>query len=133
MDPEKLNARRMTAEDVVRAIREQNLQVAPGQIGQPPSPDELNFQYTLTATGRLSDASEFENIVVKDAPGGKVTYLKDIARVELGSQSYDQYTRSGGNPNANIGIYQLPGTTRSMSPVGFARLWAGLPEQFPRG
>ena len=133
MDPEKLNARRMTAEDVVRAIREQNLQVAPGQIGQPPSPDELNFQYTLTATGRLTDASEFENIVVKDAPGGKVTYLKDIARVELGSQSYDQYTRSAGNPNANIGIYQLPGANAIDVAARVRLAMDRIAKQFPEG
>lgn len=112
LDPNKLKAKRMTAEDVVAAIREQNMQVAPGQVGQPPMGRSLDFQYTVTAKGRLSDVKEFENIIVKHAretPGRNVTYLKDVARVELGSQSYDQYTRSRGKPNANIGIYPLPG------------------------
>lgn len=111
LDPNKLKARRMTADDVVAAIREQNMQVAPGQVGQPPMGKSLDFQYTVTAKGRLSDVEEFENIIVKkarDTPGSNVTYLKDVARVELGSQSYDQYTRSQGQPNANIGIYPLP-------------------------
>jgi HAE1 family hydrophobic/amphiphilic exporter-1 len=109
LDSERMKFRRLTAEDVIAAIREQNLQVAPGQIGQPPSPDELAFQYTVTATGRLQDVDQFKSIVVKRGDDGRVTYLGDVARVELGSQSYDQYTRSRGKPNANVGIYQLPG------------------------
>jgi hydrophobic/amphiphilic exporter-1 (mainly G- bacteria), HAE1 family len=109
LDSERMKYRRLTAPDVMRAIREQNLQVAPGQIGQPPSPDELAFQYTITATGRLQSVDEFEKIVIKRGDDGRVTYLGDVARIELGSQSYDQYTRSRGKPNANVGIYQLPG------------------------
>ncbi|MBY0588043.1 efflux RND transporter permease subunit, partial [bacterium] len=109
LDSERMKYRRLTAPDVMRAIREQNLQVAPGQIGQPPSPDELAFQYTITATGRLQNVDEFEKIVIKRGDDGRVTYLGDVARIELGSQSYDQYTRSRGKPNANVGIYQLPG------------------------
>ncbi len=109
LDSERMKFRRLTAQDVITAIRQQNLQVAPGQIGQPPSPDELAFQYTVTATGRLQDVEQFKSIVVKRGDDGRVTYLGDVARVELGSQSYDQYTRSRGKPNANVGIYQLPG------------------------
>jgi HAE1 family hydrophobic/amphiphilic exporter-1 len=133
LDPNQLKARRMTAEDVVAAIREQNLQVAPGQIGQPPAPGGVDFQYTLTATGRLSDPREFENIVVKGASGGRVTYLRDVARVEMGSQSYDQYSRAGGKPNANIGVYQLPTANAVEVAERVKEVMARLAPSFPPG
>jgi HAE1 family hydrophobic/amphiphilic exporter-1 len=109
LNPEQLKAREMTTDDVLDALREQNVQVAAGQIGQPPTASENQFQYTVTTQGRLSEVEQFKNIIVKAAPGGRLVYLKDIARVELGSQSYDQFTEKEGQPNANIGIYQLPG------------------------
>ena len=112
LDPQQLKARDMTAQDVVAALQEQNVQVAAGQIGQPPAPAGSEFQYAVTTLGRLADPEQFANIIVKTAPNGDtrgIVYLKDIARVELGSQSYDQFTEKEGQPNANIGIYQLPG------------------------
>ena len=109
LDPHKLQVRRLTSQDIVNAIREQNVQVAAGQIGQPPSTGESEFQYTVNVRGRLSDPQEFANIIVKKGEGRRVTYLKDVARVELGSQSYDQFNLKQGKPTANIGIYQLPG------------------------
>ena len=93
LDPEKLKARGLTTQDVVAAIREQNVQVAAGQVGQPPiaANDDQAFQYTVTTLGRLSDAEQFENIVVKTGDGSRITRLKDVARVELGAQTYDQF------------------------------------------
>lgn len=109
LDPEKLQVRQLTSEDVIAAIREQNVQVAAGQIGQPPATGEQEFQYTVNVTGRLSDPEQFRNIIVKTGEGRRITYLKDVARIELGSQSYDQFNLKQGQPTANIGIYQLPG------------------------
>ena len=109
LDPEKLQVRQLTSEDVIAAIREQNVQVAAGQIGQPPATGEQEFQYTVNVTGRLSDPEQFRNIIVKTGEGRRITYLKDVARIELGSQSYDQFNLKQGKPTANIGIYQLPG------------------------
>lgn len=109
IDPEKLRSRGLTTQDVVDAIREQNVQVAAGTIGQPPSPDDQTFQYAVTVLGRLSDAKQFENVIVKTGDDSSVVYLKDVARVELGAQSYDQYNLKKGKPTANVGIYQLPG------------------------
>lgn len=109
LDPEKLKARELTTQDVVAAIREQNVQVAAGQIGQPPAPTGQVFQYTVNVLGRLSTPDQFENIIVRTGPDGRLTRLKDIARVELGAQTYDQYNENQGQPTANIGIYQLPG------------------------
>ncbi|MBA4017053.1 MAG: hydrophobe/amphiphile efflux-1 family RND transporter [Pirellula sp.] len=109
LDPEKLKGRGLTTQEVTAAIQEQNVQVAAGRIGQPPSPDDQTFQYTVTVLGRLTDVEQFENIIVKRAEGSRNTYLKDVARVELGAQTYDQFNLKKGLPTANIGIYQLPG------------------------
>ena len=115
LDPRKLKARGMTAQDVVTALAEQNVQVAAGQIGQPPAPAGSQFQYAVTTLGRLSEPQQFRDVIVKTAAGqdaarGRgIVYLKDVARVELGSQSYDQFTEKEGRPNANVAVYQLPG------------------------
>src|SRR5690606_30119790 len=92
LDPEKLKARSLTTQDILRVLREQNVQVAAGAIGQSPVADDQNFQFSITALGRLSTAEQFENIVVKAGEGTRVTYLKDVARVELGAQSYDRFS-----------------------------------------
>ncbi|HEY1067653.1 MAG TPA: efflux RND transporter permease subunit, partial [Pirellulales bacterium] len=109
LDPHRLKARGMNAGDVVAALREQNVQVAAGQVGQPPVPTDKQFQYTVTTQGRLSEAKQFENVVVKSGDDGRLVYLKDVADVQLGAQSYDQFTEKKGRQNANIGIFQLPG------------------------
>jgi HAE1 family hydrophobic/amphiphilic exporter-1 len=112
LDPERLKARGMTTEDVVAAIREQNVQVAAGQVGQPPLPEgsEVPFQFTVTTLGRLTDVEQFENIIIRATDRTRITRLKDVGRVELGAQTYDQFNLKQGRPTANIGIYQLPGS-----------------------
>ncbi|HEX8199274.1 MAG TPA: multidrug efflux RND transporter permease subunit, partial [Isosphaeraceae bacterium] len=109
LDPAKLKARRLTTQDVVDALREQNVQVAAGRIGQPPAPKGLEFQYTINVQGRLSEPQQFENIIIKTGAGTRRTYLKDVGRVELGSQTYDQYALNNGIPAASLAIFQLPG------------------------
>jgi HAE1 family hydrophobic/amphiphilic exporter-1 len=109
LDPEKLKARNLTTQDVMSVIAEQNVQVAAGQIGQPPAPDSQNFQFTVTVLGRLQNVQQFENIVVKTGDQGRITYLKDVARIELGGQTYDQFNLRKGQSTGNMGIYQLPG------------------------
>lgn len=108
-DPTKMDARELTFQDLLDQLRQQNVQVAAGQIGQPPYEDGPAFQYTMTATGRLSDPEEFENIIVKVGEDGSLTYLRDVARVELGAFTYDTFTQRGGIESATILIYQLPG------------------------
>ncbi len=83
LDPAKLKIRGLTTQDVVSAIQEQNVQVAAGQIGQPPALDGQVFQYTVSVLGRLSSAEQFENIILRTGEGGRLTLLKDVARVEL--------------------------------------------------
>lgn len=108
LDPPKLKARGLTTQNVVAAIQEQNVQVAAGQIGQPPVPATQQFQYTVTTLGRLVDVAQFEDIIVK-SEGSRVTRLRDVARVELGSQVYDQYFQKNGKPSAGVAVFQLPG------------------------
>ncbi len=133
LDPEKLRARNLTTQDVLAAIQEQNVQVAAGQIGQPPAPEGLAFQYTVNVLGRLSDAAQFENIMVKDGDGPQITYLKDIGRVELGAQTYDQFNLKKGRPTANIGIYQLPGANALQVAEEVKATMDDLSESFPPG
>jgi HAE1 family hydrophobic/amphiphilic exporter-1 len=109
-DPDRLAARRLTTQDVVDALRRQNVQVAAGQIGAPPNPPGQAFQLTVTTLGRLSDPAEFEQIVVKAGEAGQIVYLRDVARVELGAQDYDSFAAKTGRDAANILIYQLPGS-----------------------
>ncbi len=108
LDPEQLKSRGITTQDVLGAIREQNVQVAAGQIGQPPAPAGQDLQMAINVLGRLSDVGQFEEIIVK-AEGNRITRLSDVARVELGGQSYDINTRISGRPSAILLVYQLPG------------------------
>ncbi|MBL9093892.1 MAG: multidrug efflux RND transporter permease subunit [Planctomycetaceae bacterium] len=109
LDPQKLKARSLTTAEVTAAIAEQNVQVAAGRIGQPPSPKDQAFQYTVSVLGRLSDVEQFKEIIVKTGEGVEATRLKDVATIELGAQTYDQFNLKKGKPTASIGIYQLPG------------------------
>src|SRR5712664_3104979 len=106
LDPNKLQARSLTTQDVINALKGPNQQVAAGQLGMPPSPDAQPFQYTLNIAGRLDEASQFEDIVVKTAQDGQMTHLRDVARVELGAQTYSQIFTLNGKPAAGMGIYQ---------------------------
>ncbi|CAN5242335.1 multidrug efflux RND transporter permease subunit [soil metagenome] len=110
LDPDKLASRQLTTQDVTAALARQNVQVAAGQVGQPPNPSGQSFQLTVTTLGRLTDVPEFEGIVVKSLPGGQIVYLRDVARVELGAQSYDQFNERSGMESANLLIFQLPGS-----------------------
>ncbi|MGD9370267.1 MAG: multidrug efflux RND transporter permease subunit [Desulfobacterales bacterium] len=109
LDPPQLKSRDLNTEDVLAAIREQNVQVAAGQIGQPPAPPGQSFQYTVNVLGRLTDIEQFEDIIIKTGEGGRITRLKDIARLDLGGKSYDLTSGLTGKPSASVLIYQLPG------------------------
>ena len=109
LNPGELKSRGLTTQEVLAAIREQNVQVAAGQIGQPPVPSGQAYQFSVNVLGRLSEIEQFENIIIKYGDDGGIIYLKDIARVELGGQSYDITTYLSGRPAAAIAIYQLPG------------------------
>src|SRR5688572_18584522 len=99
LDPDKLSARGLTAQDVVGAIQEQNVQVAAGIIGAQPVPkDATAFQYTVSTQGRLADEREFGEIVIKTGADGQVTRVRDVARVELAARDYTVNSQLGGKP-----------------------------------
>jgi HAE1 family hydrophobic/amphiphilic exporter-1 len=110
MDPNLLQARGMTPQDVINVIQQQSQEVAAGAVGTPPVPQGQEFQYTLSINGRINDAADFENIILKADPtdGGRITRIRDIGRVELGAQTYSQSFRQNGQAAAAMGIYQLP-------------------------
>jgi HAE1 family hydrophobic/amphiphilic exporter-1 len=133
LNPRLLKSRNITTEDVLNAIREQNVQVAAGQIGQPPAPRGQNFQYTVNVLGRLTEIEQFEDIIIKTGAGGRITRLKDIARIELGGKSYDITSSLSGAPSASIGVYQLPGANALDVAQRVRAAMADLESFFPEG
>lgn len=133
LDPDKIASRQLTAGDVVRAVREQNVQVAAGSLGQPPAPDGTAFQYTLTAQGRLVTVEQFEDIVVKTGENGDVVRLKDVARVELGARDYASKTYMDGKNAVSLRVFQLPGSNALDTADEVYRTLAKLKERFPPG
>jgi len=106
MDPERLTARGLTADDVIAAIRQQNIQAAVGSVGTSPAESEQQLQYTLRAEGRLDDPEEFENIIVRSNDQGGLVRVRDVARVELGAKSYLTRSIFNGQASLAIGIYR---------------------------
>jgi HAE1 family hydrophobic/amphiphilic exporter-1 len=139
LDPEKLKARELTTLDVLNAIEEQNVQVAAGQIGSPPAPANQNFQFTVTTLGRLTQPEQFADIIVKTDPGGgdgfgaRLTRVKDVARVELGGQVYDQWCDVSGKPAAGVAIFQLPGANALDVANQVVKAMDVLKKDFPEG
>ena len=133
LDPTALKARGLTTAEVLAAIREQNVQVAAGQIGQPPVPSGQSFQYTVNVLGRLGDVAQFENIIIEYADDGGIVYLKDIARVELGGKSYDVNASLNGSPSAAVAVYQLPGANALEVATDVRRAMDELSSRFPAG
>jgi HAE1 family hydrophobic/amphiphilic exporter-1 len=132
LDPQKLESRSLTTQDVVAAIREQNVQVAAGQLGAPPVPDTQQFQLNINTLGRLSDVAEFENIILKN-DGTRVTRIGDVARVELGAQAYDVFFQQDGKPAAGIAVFQLPGANALQVADRVRAAMADLAPSFPAG
>lgn len=110
LDPNRLASRELTPQDVVNAINEQNLQTGIGRIGQPPLDDGQQYQIDLRAVSRLTDVSEFENLVVKRGDDGTLVRLGDVGRAELGAEDYSTFLRFRGQEAVGLGIVQLPGS-----------------------
>lgn len=110
LDPEAMRIRNLTPDMVYQAISSQNAQVSAGYVGQPIVKADNPYQYTLTVKGRLTTPDEFGNIILKTEQGGKILRLKDVARIELGSSSYNVTSKMAGLETAAIAIYQLPGS-----------------------
>ena len=106
--PDQLAKLGLTVPDIARAIQDQSVIAPAGQIGGPPAPAGTEFTYTVRTPGRLSNAEEFGNVVVRSNPDGSQVRVKDVARVELGTQSYNALSRLNGGPAAILAVYQLP-------------------------
>jgi HAE1 family hydrophobic/amphiphilic exporter-1 len=132
LDPGLMQARRLTVSDVTSALQQQSAQVTAGQIGAPPATGQ-SFQYTLNVAGRLSDASQFENVIVKTGSDGAVTRIRDIGRVELGAQTYAQAFTSNGKPAAGMAVFQSPGANALTVMKEVRAKMMELSRAFPQG
>lgn len=109
LDPEKMRVRDLSPADVTAAIESQNIEVSAGAVGAPPTENGTEFEYTLTSKGRLSDVAQFADIIIRTNSDGGILRLKDIARIDMGSQSYSMQSNVSDHDAGLIGVYQLPG------------------------
>ncbi len=133
VNPDTLASKMLTATDLANAIMEQNVQAAAGTIGQPPQAAGLDFQYPVSVRGRLDQAEEFGNIVLRAAPGGQILQVKDVARTELGSASYSTFGRLDGKAAMPILIYQLPGANALTLADQITEQMEAMAKNFPPG
>jgi hydrophobe/amphiphile efflux-1 (HAE1) family protein len=132
LDPQKLAARNLTAGDVIDAIREQNVQVAAGQIGAPPAQDS-QFQLAINAMGRLTDEQQFRDIIIKTGAQGEVLHLGDVARVEMGAQQYTSKSLLTNKNAVAIPIFQSPNTNALDLSASVRKTMTELKKDFPAG
>jgi HAE1 family hydrophobic/amphiphilic exporter-1 len=133
LDPARMAQRGLTATNVLSALQEQNVQVAAGQIGQPPNSGEQTFQISVRAIGRLTSAAEFENIILKAGADGTLVRIKDVGRAELGAENYDVRVRFNGHDAIGFGVTQLPGANALDVDRAAKEELARLSKSFPPG
>ncbi|MCG8359312.1 MAG: multidrug efflux RND transporter permease subunit [Kiloniellales bacterium] len=132
LDADRMTSLGITTADVAAAVREQNIQVAAGQIGQMPIAEDQQFTYTLETKGRLIEVAEFEDIIVRANPDGSFVRIREIARVELGAQEYADFADLDGVPSAVLAIYQQPGANALETARQAAEVVAAAAERFPK-
>ncbi|MDM9381258.1 efflux RND transporter permease subunit [Chlorogloeopsis sp. ULAP01] len=133
LDPNRLASRNLTAQDVIDALNEQNIQVGAGQIGQQPAPSDQMYQIDLRAISRLTDVAEFEDIVLKTGDNGTLVKLKDVGRAELGAENYSSFLRFRGNEGVGLGIFTIPGSNVLDVARAVKAEMAQLAQKFPPG
>ncbi len=133
LDPERIAGFNLSADDVLRALRAQNVQVAGGAIGEPPIGSDRAFQMPLQVKGRLLDASEFEEIIIKAGADGRIVRLRDVARVELGALNYNSFGYMNHYPATVLSLTQAPGTDALKTANEIKRTMAELAKNFPKG
>ena len=133
MDPEKIAILGMTASDVVRAIQEQNVQVSGGALGQEPTRGDNAFQVTVTTQGRFDSPEQFQDIIIRATPDGRLVRLKDVARVEMGAQDYFTNSYLNGSPAVALAIFQRPGTNALATAAAIKAKLEELRRSFPPG
>jgi hydrophobe/amphiphile efflux-1 (HAE1) family protein len=133
LDPEKVAARGLSAGDVLRAIREQNVQVAAGVVGAPPMPERVEYQLSVNARGRLTDENEFGAIIIKTGADGALTRLRDVARLELAAGDYALRSLLNNQSAVAIPIFQAPGSNALQLSSSVRETMAQLEKNFPEG
>jgi HAE1 family hydrophobic/amphiphilic exporter-1 len=133
LDPEKMQARGLNAQDVINALQQQSEQVTAGQIGMPPATGDQSFQYTLDVSSRFNDASQFANVIVKTGTNGDLTRLSDVGHVELGAQTYSQIFNLNGQQAAGLAIFQTPGANALDVAREVSAKMQALAKDFPDG
>jgi len=133
LDPEKMKARGLIVQDVINSLTQQNSQVTSGQIGMPPAPNDVSFQYTLNVMGRLDDPAQFGAVIVKTGSSGQITRVRDVGRVELGAQTYSQIFTLDGKPAAGVAIFQSPGANALTVAAEVNKRMKELSAAFPQG
>ena len=133
IDPDRAAARGLTTGDILDAIREQNVQVSAGQLGAPPTPEASDFLISINAQGRLTGEEEFGDIVVRAGSDGQITYLSDVARIELGAAEYSLRSLLDNQQAVAIGIFQAPGSNAIDLSDAVREKMAELAERFPEG
>ena len=133
LDPEKMRIRGITPADVMAAIQSQNMEVSAGSVGASPAPDNQSFEYTIQAQGRLSDSSEFGDIILRNEGNGAVLRLSDIATIDLGSQTYSAISHVSGHTAGLVGVYQLPGANAMKVATAVKERLSELEQYFPAG
>ena len=133
LDPNRLASRLLTAQDVVDALNQQNLQVGAGRIGQPPAMDGQMYQIDLQVQGRLQEVAEFENLILKTGADGALVKLKDVGRAELGAEDYNSFARYRGRSAVGYEIYRTPGSNALETANAIKAELARLAKDFPPG
>ena len=133
LKPDRMAQLGVTTSDIAAAIQSQNAQYAAGKIGQEPSLGDQQLVYTVNAKGRLLDPNQFGNIIIRAAGPNGILYLKDIARIELGAQTYDINTTLNGKPGVGIPIFLQTGANALDTAKGVKEKMAELKERFPKG
>ncbi|WP_298232860.1 efflux RND transporter permease subunit [uncultured Azohydromonas sp.] len=133
LDPQKVAEHGLSANDVVRAIREQNVQAAAGVVGASPGLQGVELQMSINARGRLQSEEEFGDIIVRSGPGGSVTRLRDIARIELGAADYSLRSLLDNAPAVGTGIFQAPGSNALEISAAVRSTMQELQKQMPEG
>jgi multidrug efflux pump subunit AcrB len=133
LDPEQLASRNLTAGDVMKALQEQNVQVAAGRLGAPPAPAGQDFQLTINTLGRLPNADEFEDIIIQVGDDGEITRVRDVGRAEIGAKNYDVSSLLDGQSAVTLAVFQLPGSNALDTAQHVKDAMAELSKSFPPG
>jgi multidrug efflux pump len=133
VDPDRMTTLRLNATDISSAIQAQNRQNPAGSIGQAPSPRGTDFQYAVTAPGRLTDPAQFKDIVIRSQPDASLLRVGDIGKVELGAQSYGGFSRLNGRPSGNVIIFLSPGANAVQTADSVEQFMQEAKRSFPAG